>query len=546
MNLLNKKYNDKLKIIDDIDKQNKMNEKNKYNNTGKNINNNINLFDLLKKETSEKFDKIYSDFILNQNSCYSHYAGRNTKYHFMSNNMDKLPINEIDSYLQKDATKINSLEKNIINANDKRELYAINSSLDVGQRLYSYGLYLKNKLENQRRVQENNIKKLMRPKIISKTQINTPKIIKISERLYLNNKKKKNNIEKNCNNNKSNNFSYHPTINKKSLLIAQRLEPSFVRLNKSNKINNIIEQDPKKYYLNLYEDSLLVNTTTQNINQEIFSFKNNNDSKNKNNNKNIFEKMNNLYLRGIEERQKKQKLYNENQRKKGEEYKKFSFKPYLRNNNINAFKMNSKINYIKKKKINNFKSNIYKKQFEWKKKIESKIIKNKEKKEESISKLCTFRPELSIYNYKSNNKYINKNIDQMNEYVAKRRKTIKYKISEENHKYKKLHCGVEDFSIKSTIPQEFKFETEIRNKNLNKNRSCINLKKNSDLIGKNDEKESLSHKNNNYWFFREEINNYNHNNVNIKGSNNGNETHTQFDFFEAVNMLHNKLEHLNI
>ena len=35
MNLLNKKYNDKLKIIDDIDKQNKMNEKNKYNNTGK-------------------------------------------------------------------------------------------------------------------------------------------------------------------------------------------------------------------------------------------------------------------------------------------------------------------------------------------------------------------------------------------------------------------------------------------------------------------------------------------------------------------------------
>ena len=90
--------------------------------------------------------------------------------------------------------------------------------------------------------------------------------------------------------------------------------------------------------------------------------------------------MNNLYLRGIEERQKKQKLYNENQRKKGEEYKKFSFKPYLRYNNINSFKMNSKINYIKKKKINNFKSNIYKKQFEWKKKIESKIIKNKKKK----------------------------------------------------------------------------------------------------------------------------------------------------------------------
>ena len=545
MNLLNKKYNDKLKILEDIDKQNKMNEKNKCNNIGKNINNNINFIEYLKKETSEKFDEIYSDFILNQNLCYSHYARRNRKYHFMNNNLDKVPKN--DSYLQKDAKKKNSLEKIIINVSDKRELYVINSSIDVGQRLYSYGFYLKNKLENQRRVQENILKKLMRPKIISKTQNNTTKDIIISERLYLNHKKKKNNKEKNCNSNNSNNFSYHPKINKKSLLIAQKLEPSFVRLNKNNKIKNIIEQDPQKYYLNIYEVSSLDNNTTQDINQGIFSFKNNNNtSKKKNNNKNIFEKMNNLYLRGIEERQKKQKLYNENQRKKGEEYKKFSFKPYLRYNNINSFKMNSKINYIKKKKINKlnkFKNNIYKKQFEWKKKIESKIIKKKEKKEESITKLCTFRPELSIYNYKNNNKYINKIIDQMNEYVVKRRKTIKSKISEENHKNKKLHSEVEDFSIKSTIPQEFEFETEIRNKNFNKNRSCIHLKKKSDLIGKNAEKKSISHKNNNYWFFREEINNFNHN---IKDSKKENETHIKFDFFEAVSMLHNKLEHLNI
>ena len=83
MNLLNKKYNDKLKILEDIDKQNKMNEKNKCNNIGKNINNNINFIEYLKKETSEKFDEIYSDFILNQNLCYSHYARRNRKYHFM-------------------------------------------------------------------------------------------------------------------------------------------------------------------------------------------------------------------------------------------------------------------------------------------------------------------------------------------------------------------------------------------------------------------------------------------------------------------------------
>ena len=93
--------------------------------------------------------------------------------------------------MQKDAKKKNSLEKIIINVSDKRELYVINSSIDVGQRLYSYGFYLKNKLENQRRVQENILKKLMRPKIISKTQNNTTKDIIISERLYLNHKKKR-------------------------------------------------------------------------------------------------------------------------------------------------------------------------------------------------------------------------------------------------------------------------------------------------------------------------------------------------------------------
>ena len=69
------------------------------------------------------------------------------------------------------------------------------------------------------------------------------------------------------------------------------------------------------------------------------------------------------------------------------------------------------------------------------------------------------------------------------------------------------------------------------------------FKKKSDLIGKNVEKKSIIHKNNNYWFFGEEINNFNHN---IKDSKKENETHIKFDFFEAVSMLHNKLEHLNI
>ena len=544
MNLINKKNKDKLKILDDIDKQYLMNTKNKNNNICENIdNNNINSIEFLKTASKEKFDKIYSGFMLDENSYFFHCGGLNRKYYFMSNNnFDKVPTNE-NSYLEKDTKKENLVEKIIINNDEKGELYPNNSTLDVGQRLYNYRLYLKNKLENQRRIQINNIKRAANLKISSKSQNNSRNEIKTSERLYKNQNNKKSNKDKNGNNCDSTNFSYHPKINKKSLLIAQKLEPSFIRLNKK-KIKNIKEVDQKKYYLNLYGYSLFDNTTTQDISQGIFSIKNKNNSKKKDNNKNIFDKINILYLKGIEEQQKKQKIYDENQKKKEDEYKKYPFKPHLKKQNI--FKINEKMNSSKNKKKNNSKNNIYniyKKQIEWKKKIENKIIKNKEKKEEEMIKLCTFKPEISKCNYKSNDKFIKKIIDQMNEYVVKRRKNIECKISEEKNKYRKLYGGGEDFSIKFTIPKEFEFETETRNKDLNKNknRSCENFHLKKYLIEQNSDKNSIKNKDN--WFFRKDINNYNHNSRNY---NKVDEAQLQFNFFEAVNILHDKLENLNI
>ena len=374
MNLINKKYEDKLKFIDAIDRQYLMNAKNKNNDTNKNIerNNNINSIELLKNATSEKFDKIYSDFLLNENSYYSIYGGIYKKnYSMNNNNFDKVPTNE-DSYLQKETKKPISIEKKIINNNVNEVFEQNNSALDVGERLYNYGKYLNNKLANLRRIQDNNFKKLLIPKNYSKSQNNSRNYIKISERLYQNKKKKK---KKNNTSNDSTNFSYHPKLNKNSILIAEKLEPSFIRLNKKKKIKNIKESNHKSYYLNLYGNSLSQNITTQDINKGIYPFKNKENSKKKDkNNKNIFEKMNNLYLRGIEEKQKKEKKYNENKRKKEDEYKNFSFKPYL-NKNINIFKIDEKNTSTKNNKKNNSKKdnkNIYKRQYEWKKKNQKK------------------------------------------------------------------------------------------------------------------------------------------------------------------------------
>ena len=551
MNLINKKYEDKLKFIDAIDRQYLMNAKNKNNDTNKNIerNNNINSIELLKNATSEKFDKIYSDFLLNENSYYSIYGGIYKKnYSMNNNNFDKVPTNE-DSYLQKETKKPISIEKKILNNNVNEVFEQNNSALDVGERLYNYGKYLNNKLANLRRIQDNNFKKLLIPKNYSKSQNNSRNYIKISERLYQNKKKKK---KKNNTSNDSTNFSYHPKLNKNSILIAEKLEPSFIRLNKKKKIKNIKESNHKSYYLNLYGNSLSQNITTQDINKGIYPFKNKENSKKKDkNNQNIFEKMNNLYLRGIEEKQKKEKKYNENKRKKEDEYKNFSFKPYL-NKNINIFKIDEKNTSTKNNKKNNSKKdnkNIYKRQFEWKKKVEKKLNKKKEKNEEIIKKLYTFKPESYTQNYKNNDKYNNIALEQTNEYVIRRRKYIKEKEKEEKYKNKKLGRNRGDFSIGSTIPQEFELETEIRNKDLNKNknRSCkdFHLKNKADLKEKNSDKKSLNDENGkNYWFFREDINNYSNNNT--KGSNKVSETPSQFDFIEAVNMLHDKLDKLNI
>ena len=557
MNLLNKKLKDKLKVLDDIDKQYIINIKTKNNNTTKNYKrNNNSSIEVIKKTTREKFDKVYSDFYLNENVLFNLGYGPIKKTNSMSNNLDKDPTNE--NSLDKEKLENNknySAEKFIQNGGEE----VIEPQIEVGQRLYNYGIYLKNKLENQRRIQDNKIKQLTKPKISERAKSIVRNPEKFGERLYNN---YKNNLNKNsksgnksCSNisNNDTNFSYHPKLNKKSILIANKLEPSFIRLNKKKKIKYDNVSDKKKYYKNL---SLYTNNNTPNITSEISifngDFENNNNINKEKKNKNIFKQINNLYLRGIEQRKKKEQLINDTQKKKEEEYKQFPFKPKL-SKNIYLFQKKEEKNSNKNKKNNTNskkpKNNIYKKNFDWKKKIEIKNNKKKEKNEEIELKLCTFKPKLN--NKSPHISKINpKVLDEMNEYINRRRKNIKYKIAEEDYKNRRLGGGISEYIAKSTIPHEFNFETEKRNRELskNKNRSCENFhKKNVNLfLEQNSDNKSLNNDNfNNYWIFREDLNNCNSNNI-TRSSNKFNDTKSQIDFIEAVNLLHDKLDKLNI
>ena len=239
MNLLNKKLKDKIKTLEDIDRQFITNIKSDNHISKKPYNNsNLNSIELLKKTTNEKFDEIYSDFYLNENAFFSNKDNtykKKHKYSISNNNLDN-------------PTKEDSMEK------DNETKKSTITGVDVADRLNNYGIYLKNKIENQRQIQNNKIMQLMKPKISNRVGSNIRNPEKISERLYQNYKKNtvKNNKNNSMNNNSNNisgnlsNFTYHPKLDKESIKIAKNLEPSFIRLNKKKKSKEKKNSEKKK------------------------------------------------------------------------------------------------------------------------------------------------------------------------------------------------------------------------------------------------------------------------------------------------------------
>ena len=334
-------------------------------------------------------------------------------------------------------------------------------------------------------------------------------------------------------------FTHHPKINKKSLLIASKLEPSSLRINrkKTNYSNYNGDKTVIDYYSNLFKD------------------KNNYYYKKNKSNNNISptcgnEKSNELYLKGMQDIKKKQQTFNENQLKKEQEYKKYPFKPKItKNYSSSGFKLPSK------KKVN--KEDIYKKNKEWQKRLEKENISKKKKYDELENKKYTFKPEINHLNMQNDVPFIMKNIEQMNDYVNKRRKILEQKKEEEKYKKRKLGLNAIHYNVKTTIPKEFDLKTEKRSKSNKKERDLNIIKR------KEKKTEKINHQailmanhininnNNNYkglsYLNRDFLNEDCKNNYNNKGMNfNCSITQSQQEFINAVNDLHNTIDKLNI
>ena len=279
MNLINKKLKDKIKLLDEIEKQYipkidseqiqyKKDENDLYTNS----------IEIMKNTKKEKFDNVYSNFNLNDDILKRNKYFRNRRnYYLISNNIDKYPTNENSKY-------DNNLNKRMHNKEKSNQ-----NKIEI-----------KNKINNNSK----NKNKLSKQKIIktrNKTEKNVSGLIqnykktinKSYTKLSKTNNKSKSKQNKSNSSTKDdiNNFTYHPKLNKRSLLLAKKMEPASIRLNKNKKKLSEEELKPKKFYVNLYNHKQ--NNTPRKTSKK----------KEENKNKTIYDKMNNLYLRGIEQKQ---------------------------------------------------------------------------------------------------------------------------------------------------------------------------------------------------------------------------------------------------
>ena len=566
MELLDKKLADKLKLFEDIDKK-YGSSFNKQNNANKDTSFNFHCNDILKKEVTlkkERYDNIYSDFKSNSYASYfyspsnNNISNDNPKYFKKSfkNSNHKNKTTNISRSNSRDyynRTNSKSFTRSKSNEKKHKNLSNLVPPNDSGNRLYNYGYYIKNKLNKKRQLEEDRIKRQMTPKILnrSKELIHERDPNKFEDRLYY---AEKNNINDMIYNRKRTlskenilndnlNFTYHPEINKKSILIAEKLEPSTLRLNrKKNPCEKKVKEiSPLDYYNNLFK-----NKTGANFHKI-----------GKNNKKDISpsvgnNKANELYLKGIQDIRRKEQTYNENILKKDEEYKNYSFKPKIIKNYSSSglFIKNGK---ERKKKVVSG-NEIYKKNWEWKQKLENQNKTKKNKYEELKNKECTFKPEINELNLQNDVKFIMKNIQQMNDYVNKRRKILEQQKEDEIYKKNKFGQNAINYNMKATIPKEFQLKTGKRN-NTNKKERDLNIynkrQKNLDKLNNEVMRDNEMKKERNFVYYNGDVlcynnikNNNNYNNIGDKNYNSI--TQSQQEFINAVNDLHSKIDNLNI
>ena len=335
MNLLDQKFEEKLKLFEEFDKIFANYQPNivPLELSKKNINNSkeisiskSNSSDIKSKE-NKKFDNIYSNFDSNKNENAYYFRKYEEMMNYKYTLSSKVLTNNENSKKSKskDKSKNRINQKKIKNDNSNNYKVQFMPKKDyVVEKLLRYGENLEKKQKRLRLENEKNFKKMSIPCISENAKNIERDPQKFAERLFYDkhtSDKKKNNKhdsyyyvnkkdEKKIRETENTTFTYRSSINKKSQEIANKLEPSSKRLLGKKENKEIIDKE---------ECEKLANDKYKNL------FNNNNFNKYENKKINFNEKnlINKLYNKGLESLKKKELQYQENCQKKTQEYKNY-------------------------------------------------------------------------------------------------------------------------------------------------------------------------------------------------------------------------------
>jgi len=552
MNLLDQKFEEKLKLFEEFDRifsnyQPKIAplELSKKNiNISNQISISKNSYSDKKSNEKNKFDNIYSNFDSNKNENAYYFRNYEEMMNYMYTLSSKVLTNNESSKKSKSKNKSkNNLhqKKNKYNNNNNYKVQFMPKKDYIIEKLLRYGENLEKKKKRLKLENEKYFKQMATPCISENAKNINRDPKQFVERLFYDkytSDKKKNNKhesyyyvnrvdEKKIKETENSNFTYRPSINKKSQKIANRLEPSSKRLLRKKENKEIIDKEEcEKLAIDNYKNL----------------FNNNNFNKYDNKKINFSEKnlIYNLYNKGLESLKKRELQYQENCHKKNEEYKNNSYSPNISTTKKNKDKKKAK--NIKKQLIKKIENNdLYKKQIEWKKK---KNIENSKKKlvqeDFYVKHFCTFKPKIITEKMKDNVQIIKRNLKTSNSYIEKRRKQIKQEQQKLNKSSDNRKYG---FSLKDL------FFTENNNvlygdKVINTSYSCYpNKKRVINNYKKNNMNIVIPPFSQRIFCYYSEQDNINNS---IRNNNFSCVDYSRINFIDAINKLHNEIDNLNI
>ena len=391
------------------------------------------------KSKSSKINYIKQLPILTSNKFQISTLSKNENSNKKNNTINSNNTTDISKKIINDSIKNKSrnLENNIdlsilstsksIHRSKSELLYTLNNKNIINN---------KNKVLNKKNLmpiiteREENKKKNSNIKKLNDFYKNKKYNLKISESEIIGNNFNNNNKNKTNKFNKKEYYSFQPKISKNSIRIAEKLENSFIRINKIP-IKKLSEKNQTK----IFEFELIQKKYIDLKNKKSISESRNYSNPNES-----------LYQRGLLKIKEKEIKRNKILEERENLYKTFSYTPKILKRKIN---FTFGIDY----KFDNDKSsfdNFYLRNILWKERIRNKSVILLKKNQLKELEECSFSPKIIKKRINNDTSFILKNIEQIDKYVRNRQEFLNKKklIEIENEKkffninYLKTHLPI--------------------------------------------------------------------------------------------------------